>query len=241
MLIAIDNGHGYNTAGKRTPPFPDTGKVIREWEFNYPTAKKLGELLKKNGFDVIYVSDTKEDTPLSTRTTRANTAKADLFVSIHYNAYKGVWGTHGGIDTFHFPNSVEGKKVAAFVQNEIIRETGLRNRGVKSANFYVLRKTTMPAILVECGFMDNLQEAKLMLNELHQMNCARGIAKGICKYFNVKYSETGNVVRVKIKDKLYIVEGYLKNGSNYVGIRELAEKLGYKVSWDNATKTVIIK
>ena len=92
--VAVDNGHGLNTPGKRTPAMPD-GRVIREWEFNYPTAKKLGEVLKRCGLDVVFVSDTEKDTELSVRVQRANNAKADVFVSIHYNAYKGVWGTHG--------------------------------------------------------------------------------------------------------------------------------------------------
>ena len=95
-LIAIDNGHGRHTAGKRTPPFEDGG-FFNEWEFNYPTAKKLGELLKYNGFEIIYVSNTDEDTPLKNRAKIANNANADILVSIHYNAYKGIWGDHGAL------------------------------------------------------------------------------------------------------------------------------------------------
>ena len=186
--IAIDNGHGLYTLGKRTPKFPD-GKVIKEWEFNYPTAKKLGELLKYIGFNIMYVSDTEEDTPLNVRTKKANDIKADLFVSIHFNAYQGVWGNHGGIETYHYPNSLKGKELADLIQEELIKETGLRNRGVKSANFQVLRETNMVSVLAECGFMDNLEEAKLMLDENYQMKCARAIAKGICRYFGVEYKE----------------------------------------------------
>lgn len=184
--IAIDNGHGLKTAGKRTPQLPD-GRIIHEWEFNYPTAKKLNETLKRCGFETIMVSDTKEDTPLSTRTERANNAKADLFVSIHYNAFKGVWGDHGGISSHYYPTSTKGKKIAEIVQEELIKATGLRDRGAKADNFYVLRKTAMPAVLCECGFMDNLAEAKLMLNEEYQWKVAEAIAKGICEYFGVKY------------------------------------------------------
>ena len=184
--IAVDNGHGINTPGKRTPMMAD-GRVIREWEFNYPTAQKLGEVLKRCGLDVIFVSDTQEDTALSLRTQRANNAKADLFVSIHYNAFQGVWGTHGGVDTFHHPSSTEGRKLATFVQKELVPATGLRDRGVKAYNFFVCRETNMPAILCECGFMDNLEEAKLMLNENHQWKVAEAIGKGVCNYLGVKY------------------------------------------------------
>ena len=108
--IAIDNGHGIDTAGRRTPKMPN-GRAIKEWEFNYPTAKKLEQVLKRCGLDTIMVSDTKEDTPLATRTTRANNAKADLFVSIHYNAFQGKWGDHGGVETLYYPTSTKGKKL----------------------------------------------------------------------------------------------------------------------------------
>ncbi|HZK34818.1 MAG TPA: N-acetylmuramoyl-L-alanine amidase [Bacillota bacterium] len=185
--VAIDNGHGLNTPGKRTPPFPNTGKVIHEWEFNYPTAKKLNVELQRCGFKTIMVSDTSKDTPLRTRTDRANKAKADVFVSIHYNAFQGKWGTHGGVDTFHHPSSTKGKKLAAYVQKELVPATGLRDRGAQAYNFFVCRETNMPAILCECGFMDNLEEAKLMLNEGYQQRVAEAIAKGICAYLGVKY------------------------------------------------------
>lgn len=184
--IAIDNGHGYNTPGKRTPPFPNTGQVIREWEFNHPTARKLKELLEQEGYKVIMVSDTIEDTPLNVRTKRANDAKADLYISIHYNALNSIWGSHGGIETFHHPNSANGKKLADLVQFELIKSTGLRNRGVKSSNFQVLRETNMPSILVEAGFMDNLEEAKLMLDVEYQTKVAKAIVRGINSYFGIK-------------------------------------------------------
>ncbi len=223
-LIAIDNGHGKNTAGKRTPVFPSTNTFVHEWEFNYPTAKKLGQLLEYNGFRIIYTSDTEKDTPLKTRTDRANEANADLLISIHYNAFQSVWGTHGGIETYHYPSSNNGKKLAELVQEELIRETRLRNRGVKSANFQILRETKMPSILCECGFMDNLEEAQLMLDEEYQWKCARAMAKGICKYFNVEYKE----YKVEVK-KLYRVQvgAYSKKENAENMLKEL-EKAGFK-------------
>lgn len=245
-LIAIDNGHGLNTPGKRTPVMPD-GRIIKEWEFNHPTAQKLGEELKRCGFDVLYVSDTKEDTPLKIRTDRANGSNADLFVSIHYNALNGVWGSHGGIETFYYPGATEGKRLAQLTQDHLIKETGSKNRGIKEANFHVLRTTKMLAILVECGFMDNLEEAKRMLNEKHQMNCAVGVAKGICEYFGVAYVppkakeeglQTGKI-KINIHGHQKEIEGFKKDGINYVPIRFL-EQLGYKIDWNKGMETVLI-
>lgn len=184
--IAIDNGHGMNTAGKRTPIMAH-GRAIREWEFNYPAAKKLGKALKRCGIDVVFVSDTDQDTALSTRTRRANDAGADLFISIHYNAFKGVWGSHGGVEVHHYPTSTVGKRLAGLVQGELVKATGLRDRGIKATNFYVLRNTKMAAILCECGFMDNLEEAKLMLDDGHQERVAEAITRGVCTHLGISY------------------------------------------------------
>ena len=188
-LIAICWGHHYKTAEKRTPKFED-GTKIKEWEFNYPTAKKLGELLEHNGFHILYVSSAEEDTPLKTRIDTANSAKADLYISIHYNALLDVWRNGvGGIETYHHPNSSNGKRLAEFTHKHLINDTNMKNRGVKTANFHVLRETKMPAVLFECGFMDIRVESLLMLDEEYQWKCAKAITKGVCDYFNVEYKE----------------------------------------------------
>lgn len=226
--VAIDNGHGINTAGKRTPRMPD-GRVIKEWEFNHPTAKKLEKALKRCGFKTLMVSDTSEDTPLRTRTNRANDAKADVFVSIHFNAYKGVWGNHGGVDTFYHPSSAKGKELAGLIQKELVPATGLRDRGIKAYNFFVCRETKMPAVLCECGFMDNLEEAKLMLNDGYQQRVAEAIAKGICNYLDVKYVPEQNPDKAPVKPgTLYRVQtGAFKEKANADALLARVKKAGF--------------
>ena len=223
--ICIDNGHGYNTPGKRTPVMPDGG-VIREWEFNHPTAKKLQSVLNSCGLSAIMVSDTKEDTPLQTRVERANKERADIFISIHYNALNGKWGEHGGIETYYFKTSSKGKRLAELVQKELVRETGRRDRGIKEGDFYVLRATAMPAILCECGFMDNLEEAKLMLNESYQWKVAEAIGKGICSYLGIDYisrqDEDGSI--------LYKVQiGAFTDKRNAENLAQKARQAGFEV------------
>jgi len=221
--ICIDNGHGYNTPGKRTPVMPD-GRVIREWEFNHPTAKKLEEVLNRCGFSVVMVSDTEEDTPLETRVERANKERADAFISIHYNALKGIWGEHGGIETYYYKTSAKGKRLAELVQKELIRETGRRDRGIKEGDFYVLRATVMPAILCECGFMDNLEEANLMLNESYQWKIAEAIGKGVCNYFGAEYISRQDVG----KNILYKVQiGAFKDRKNAEELAQRAKQAGF--------------
>lgn len=225
-IICIDNGHGYQMPGKRTPIMPD-GRVIREWEFNHPTAKKLESLLKACGFKTIMASDTRIDTPLATRVKRANEGKADIFVSIHYNAFKGTWGNHGGIESHHYKSSSKGKNLAKDIQEELIKGTGLRDRGIKTSNFYVLRQTTMPAVLCECGFMDNLREARLMKDEKYQEKVAQAIAKGICNCFGVKYILEDNK---EDKDILYKVQiGAFKDRKNAESLAKKAKQVGFDV------------
>ena len=237
MKIALDNGHGLKTAGKRTPPFPNTGQVIHEWQFNHATAKILKSILEKQGYEVLMVSDTQADTPLMTRINMANNAKCDMFISIHYNAYQSKWGSHGGLETLYNPKSIEGKRLATIMQDELIKETKLRNRGIKArTNLGVLNHTKMVSVLPELGFMDNLDEAKLMLDVNYQTKCANAMARSI----NIYYGKTPNsstppqinnknTTRFNLNGKTHNIDGFIKDGKTYVIARELLENLGLKV------------
>jgi N-acetylmuramoyl-L-alanine amidase len=182
-LIAIDDGHGQSTSGKRTPNIAGVG-VIKENTFNRAVANLLNIELKRCGFRTLLVAPSDYDTPLGTRTALANRNKANAYVSIHYNAGGGE-----GVETYHYPGSVNGKKLATLVHKYVKGGTVQKDRGVKSANFQVLRETTMPACLVEYGFMDDPSktEAKRMIDVAFQKECAVETAKGICEYFGVKY------------------------------------------------------
>ncbi len=206
-LIAVDSGHGMETAGKRTPAIPEAwynkkkGESIREKEFNKPAAEYLIMALERCGFNTINVSPGTEDIPLKDRYTAANNAKADIFVSKHYNAKDGVWGSPD--DKKGVPNGIEtivsqiasekSKKLAELVQAELVKTHNRKDRGVKTdiqqsgINIAVLRHTNMPAILTESGFMDNLEEAKTMLDPGFQKADAEATCRGICKYFGVTY------------------------------------------------------
>lgn len=188
-LIAIDDGHGMTTSGKRTPFFPNTKKFMHENEFNRVVAQYLKENLERCGFDTIMVAPTDEDVPLKQRTDTANGACAGFFISIHANALNGIWGNQQGVSTHCYPGSVEGNKAAKIILNYLIQGTQQKNRGVVESNFHVLRETNMPSVLAECAFMDNLREANLLMTDDFRHECADEIAKGICEYFGVKYVE----------------------------------------------------
>ncbi len=237
--VGLDNGHGFLTNGKRTPPFPDTNRVIREWEFNHPTARMAKAELEALGHKVIMLSDTDKDTPLEERVKIANDNKVDLIVSFHYNAYKGTWGTHGGIETLYNLGSTKGQALANLVQKEVIQTSNLRDRGVKSRNdLYLLRKTNAPCIIVECGFMDNLEEAKLMLDVNYQMKIARATTKAIQEYLGIKatnpINEYPNVSKWGLEAWKWGVDNNIIDGTDPQGIctREMVMAMIYRAKED---------
>ena len=198
-----------STAGKRTPILPnglksETGNFMHENEFNRAVVANLDIILKRCGFRTLLVAPTDEDVPLKTRTDLANAKKADAYVSIHANAFDGKFDDYDpeGVETYHYPNSTNGKKLATLVHKHLIQGTKQKDRGVKSANFHVLRETNMVAILVEAGFMDNLYEAKLLLSKAFREEVATEVAKGICEYFKVPFVEgkevPKNLYRVRL-------------------------------------------
>lgn len=191
-LIALDDGHGMETSGKRTPYIKELGRSIRENEFNRKVVYYLDLNLRNNGFDTIFVAPSDKNIPLSTRVNIANNAKADLFISIHFNAFDGRFDDYDpeGIELHIYPGSVEGRKIANCVMKYLKKGTRQVNRGIKENSFYVLSKTKMPALLTENGFMDNKREAMLMLDTNFQKEVAREHAQGICEYFNIKHKET---------------------------------------------------
>ena len=133
--------------------------------------------------NVINLVNTQEDLPLSHRVRKANLIHKErkncIYVSIHANAFGDgkTFNSANGISVFHHVKSSKGKILANTLQKQLVNLTGLRNRGVKAneswANFYILRKTNMPAILSENGFMTNLKEASLLNSADMRMKIAQ--------------------------------------------------------------------
>lgn len=192
ILIAIDDGHGMETAGKRTPAFSD-GRVMKENEFNRAVAAYLAEELEKNGFATLPVAPGDTDVPLKTRVTVANEKQADAYISIHANAFGSAWNEANGIETWIYEKVMgdsETYRFARYIHDALLAATGRRSRGIKrSHDLYVLKNTRMHAALVECGFMTNAKEAALLLSEDYRRECAAGICKGICSFYGVTYKE----------------------------------------------------
>lgn len=185
VKIVIDAGHGANTPGKRSP------SDEREWTFNNKVAlAAIDRLNQYEGVQILRVDDPtgKTDVPLLTRTNRANAFKGDAYVSLHHNAMTGVWGSHGGIETFTYNGiNADARSItlAGYVHKRVVRAMGLRDRGVKKANFHVLRLSKMPAILVEGGFMDSTTDIIPMRNDTKLKEQGYAVADGIADYFKL--------------------------------------------------------
>lgn len=189
LTIILDDGHGANgvTPGKRTPTFPEGG-LMYENEFNSRVVDLLKVELERCGFRVLLSAPTGADTPLADRVKMANSAGADFFLSVHANANTGKWGEWGGIETYTYKLSGESNRIGKILHKHLIGGTQLRDRGVKDGSgLYVVKNTKMPAVLVECAFMDNLKEARLLKTEAYRQECTIELAKGICEAFGRSY------------------------------------------------------
>lgn len=200
--IAVDDGHGLAplTPGKRTPFISSIGRFIPENEFNKAVAAYLVKELKRNGFDTVETAPTDVDTPLSTRVNTANNARADLFISIHYNAFDGTFEGRNpeGFSAHIDPSGGESEKFAKIALKHLAKGTIQQNRGVVKQQLYVTAYTKMPAVLFELGFMDNNREALLMVDKSFQKECAQELAMAVCEYYGVTYKpekETPKVVK----------------------------------------------
>ncbi|MFE8696548.1 N-acetylmuramoyl-L-alanine amidase [Cytobacillus sp. FJAT-53684] len=229
MKIILDAGHGYSTAGKRSPD------GMREYEFNRVVANHAKSLLENYQNVAVYFAHSDDrDVPLKERTDKANQLKVDCYVSIHANAYGSTWNSASGIETYVHP--IRPKKTTELAQKihrNLIISTGLKDRGVKEANFHVLRETDMPAVLAECGFMTNHAEANLLRSDTFRKTCAEAIVKAVADHFNLKAKENAgatppNPPTPPAQTGTYKVQvGAFKDRKNAEELVDALKKLGY--------------
>jgi N-acetylmuramoyl-L-alanine amidase len=199
--IAIDSGHGSNTAGKRTPPFlrklfgVKKGEQYREHYANTEIAKILYTELALRGYDVIRTgwndANAKDDPDesLSSRQKKIKAAKCDVSVSIHFNAYGdgNTFNSAEGVSVhIHDKYANQSEKLAKCVLNELTKGTKQKNRGIVRQALALCNCRTMgtkASILIEAAFMTNEREAELMVNPKFWLETAVEIANGIEKYF----------------------------------------------------------
>ena len=171
FLWCLDNGHGKLTAGKRSPKLKD-GSRFYEYESNRIIVNGIIKELKKHNIKYYnVVPEVNVDNFLKGRVLRANNVPSDIpkiFLSVHSNAGPGTWTSAKGLETWFFHGSRTGRKLAAVFQQQLVNALGWTNRGIKSQatkQFFVLRRTNMPAVLTETGFYNNRKEVYLLLDK----------------------------------------------------------------------------
>ncbi|MFP7253979.1 N-acetylmuramoyl-L-alanine amidase [Terribacillus goriensis] len=171
--IVIDPGHGGKDPGA-------IGNDTMEKRVALTISQKLQHRLLANGYDVKMTRSEDVFIPLTERATFSNNWKADLFVSVHANS--ATSSSAKGLESYYYGASSSGKQLASSIQTALAANTNNENRGTHSADFYVLRHTSMPAVLVETGFISNPSDAVLLNDSSYQDKVANSIAEGITEY-----------------------------------------------------------
>lgn len=169
--VIIDPGHGGRDLGA-------ADSYVYEKHINLDVARRLQRTLEEAGFKTIMTRTTDEFIALSERSAIANRYRNAIFVSVHFNS---AYRTSAlGIETFYRSSNAE--KLARYVQEELIKNVGATDRGVKTANFSVLRQTKHPSILVEGGFVSNVTERTWMMDPQFRQVVADSIARGLMQF-----------------------------------------------------------
>jgi N-acetylmuramoyl-L-alanine amidase len=172
--VVIDAGHGgFDPGGIPQNLIPEKGVAL-------DVAKRLQEKLEDAGLRTVMTRSSDVFVPLDTRADIANAQSRAIFVSIHFNSATRVGAR--GVETYY--SSSSGIPLARRIQANVMSVAGGENRGIKHANYYVLRKTRTTAVLVECGFLTNPQDAGLALKAAYRDRLATQIAKAIIAYRN---------------------------------------------------------
>ena len=181
IRIVVDSGHGGS----------DPGKVgingALEKDVNLKIAKKIEKLLEKNHVQVIMtredengLADSKVE-DMKKRVSIINEKKPVLAVSIHQNSY-GQESIHGA-QVFYYSHSKEGEAAAQVMQEALLSiDPGNKRQAKANDTYYMLKKTEVPLIIVECGFLSNQEEAEKLVTEEYQMKIAEAVCEGVLGY-----------------------------------------------------------
>lgn len=186
--VFLDAGHGGKDPGA-------LGNRLREKDIALLVTLKIGNILEEHGVSVEYSRTTDVFLELANRAARANRFGANVFVSIHCNAFTDI--SAKGVETYSYPRSTAGASLSKSIQNSIIASGAYTiNRGTKAADFAVLRLTNMPAALVELAFITNVQDAVILSNR--QDDLAVAVSKGILDYLGISYQGRTTMYRVQV-------------------------------------------
>jgi N-acetylmuramoyl-L-alanine amidase len=167
--IIIDAGHGgFDRGGV---PYQKIG----EKNLTLDVAQRLGSVLRRDGYRVVLTRDSDVFVPLGERVRIANSYRGGTFISIHFNSASRAGAN--GIETYYYRSDAAG--LATRIHRNVVSISPSENRGIRRRGYYVLRKTAIPAVLVECGFLTNPTEGSYALNASYRQRLAEQIARGV--------------------------------------------------------------
>ena len=169
MTVVIDAGHGGHDRGG----IP--GQKIAEKVMTLDVAQRLRNVLEASGYHVVMTRDSDVFVPLGTRVAIANSYRNAIFVCVHFNATNRMGAS--GIETYFY--SRDSLPLASAIHHFVVGGAPSGNRGVRRRGYYVLRKTNIPAVLVECGFLTNPTEAAYAQTASYRQKLAEEIAAGV--------------------------------------------------------------
>ncbi len=168
----MDAGHGGSDGGTVS------GKAV-EKDINISVALKLKAILENDNIEVILTRSSDENISLANRTSVANGSNADFFISLHCNYYEKDTQIAGLECYYNNSNETESKEYAESIIDAVSLSEDIETRYAKTEDYYVLRNTQMPAVLVEMGFLSNDSESQKLLDDDYQESLAQRIAEGI--------------------------------------------------------------
>lgn len=222
-IIGLDAGHGLKTAGKQTPD------GIKEWTLNDKVRDFVVDFLKDYDVECIFTDNNEGNTDesLTARRTMYVNQKVDAFVSIHHNAYLGTWGNATGVEVYTDKNpTLKDTELAKAIYKNLPNYTGLKGRGIKSASFTVINQNSIPAVLVEGGFMDSNIDYKVITSTDGQKAYAKAVAEGLIEFLKLSKKEVPAPV-VKPTTTTSASRNYLMKGDKGAEVKTMQENLIY--------------
>lgn len=197
VLIMIDNGHGNNTPGKRSPIFDDGITQLLEYKYTREITKAVIDELVKDGYMCYLITPEENDIPLSRRVARANAmhkkmkqqGKTSFLISVHLNAAKNSgWANATGFSVFISPNASSNSKNLANIMHDTTADMKLKTRKPLPtqkywvSNLYICKNTNCPCVLSENFFMDSKKDAAYLMSEQGRKDVIRIHVESIKKY-----------------------------------------------------------
>lgn len=240
MKICIDPGHGGYDPGAVGP------SGVQEKDVTLAVSKLLAAQLQAAGVEVLLTRDSDagpwdSNSDLQKRCDIANQFGADLFISIHANAAANPSAV--GTETYCYKFGGQGEQLAHAIQEQLVAALGRPDRGIKTANYYVLKRTNMVAVLAELAFISNPGEESLLVTPSCQEQAAQAIAQGIGNLYGFTVQQGAsavvvdpNAVRVIFRGQ-QMPDGTELNDTTFVPLRALCEAAGFtlRVDWPNRT------